>query len=111
LNDEERAYDRKSPLAPPTTDYIIRSLKTIVPWAFFGYSEYLKECWNLHKEVFLNAVDMRIKTIKKAVDNKKILYNLDGSIQIKESITLPTISVKFITDTKGKAERVYEVKD
>jgi hypothetical protein len=54
---------------------------------------------------------MRIKTIKKAVDNKKILYNLDGSIQIKESITLPTISVKFITDTKGKAERVYEVKD
>lgn len=111
LNNEEPASDRKSHLAPPTTDYTFRRLKALVPWAVFGYSDYLKECWNMHNEVFLKAVDMRIKTIKKAVDNKKILPKMDGSIQIIEPITLPIISVKFITDAGGKAKRVYEVED
>jgi hypothetical protein len=105
----EESMLRRSNLKPPTADYVLRKLSLLTPWAFFGYSAYLHDCWNTNRELFLNAVDARIKAINLAIENKNLIIKEDGSTVVKKPFKLPEITMRFVQDKKGKAKRVYSL--
>lgn len=107
--DYESTSNDKEAVISPNSDYTIKTFNRIVPWAMFGYSAYLMECWNKHKELFLSVVDARLSAIQKAIKDKKIIIKDDDSVVIKTPVTLPTINMRFNRNAKGKIERIYEV--
>src|SRR4030067_2205781 len=92
---------------PAKCDDILQQLQLLIPWAIFGYSEYLKECWEKHWNIFLRVHNERLAKIQEGLKNGSIIVLPNGSLAVSPTFTLPTIAMKFEQTSKGKLERVY----
>ena len=103
----EKSTNTKTELMPADADFWYRKLQSLVPWALFGFSEYLKECWTSHKSLFLSVQNRRLALIRSGLKENQIIIQPDGSLSVSQSFHLPTIGTKFERDQRGKMQRVY----
>ena len=95
-------------LMPADSDLCLRAFRSLLPWAIFGYSKYMAECWNKSIELFLSVQNKRLNIIRNGVEKGSIVVRPDGTLVATDpSFTLPTIKVKFDQNPKGKVSRVY----
>jgi hypothetical protein len=94
-------------IPPANTDFVYQHLNRLLPWAFFGYTDYLKECWMKFNALFTSVVDKRVKTIRSDLADGTAIITSNGTLAVKRGVSLPTISSKFVPGPKGKMERVY----
>lgn len=93
---------------PTNTVEIFQQLKSLIPWAFFGYSQFLKECWEKDwGKLFLETRNERLAKIQEGLRNGSIIVQPNGSLAVLPTFTLPIIAMKFEKNQKGKLERVY----
>lgn len=101
----------KENLPPARADFIMKTLERIVPWAYFGYSEYLKECWEKYTALFLSVVDRRIDAIANGIRSGSLVVQADGTVVTTvPNFKLPSISMRYEGSSGKKMKRVYEVR-
>jgi hypothetical protein len=98
----------KEKLIPSDSDYTLRMLRLLMPWAIFGFSQYLNECWEKHNDLFLEIQKKRFDLIRSGLEKGDIVIQPNGSlIATVQSFSLPSIDMRFEKNSQGKMERVY----
>ena len=95
-------------LAPANTDFEVRRLARILPWALVGFSPYIKECWEKNPTLFLQVIDRRIAAVGAWISDGTMVVQPDGTLTTSPTTKLPTISMGF-EGAGRKKKRVYSM--
>lgn len=88
---------------PQATESCMKTLNSIIPWAFYGFSMIIDIAWRHHNNAWLKVVEKRVNAIKTGISNGSLLINTDGSIQVTDpTFHMPSMNI----DDRGRITEV-----
>jgi hypothetical protein len=88
---------------PQATESCMKTLYSIIPWAFYGFDMLIDIAWRSHNNAWLKIVGKRVNAIKTGISNGSLLINADGLIQVTDrTFHMPSMNI----DDRG---RIHEV--